>query len=402
MRHKLKLLNLVLIAVFIFSFTGCKTAPAATTAAAVTTAAAQTTTTKTNTQPVQENGDYNIGDTGPAGGFIFYINPNYETDGWKYLEAAPNDLPDHVQWCNGRNPVYTGATATAIGTGMSNTQKIVGIQGEGNYAAKLCFDLTLNGFSDWFLPSKDELNLMYANLYLKGIGSFEPGLYQSSSEFDADSTWYQDFDSGRQGIGYNKAYAVARVRAVRAFKTAEAETIEPVNTKPETTATASAYNIGNTGPAGGLIFYVNPNYEADGWKYLEAATSDFTGDKNDYNIQWYNGNYVATGVTATAIGTGMSNTQKIVDILGDGYYAAKLCYSMTLNGYSDWFLPSKDELNFMYENLYLKGISSFEPVYYWSSSGDDAKYAWGQNFNNGDQSSNFKFAGLRVRAVRAF
>ena len=109
----------------------------------------------------------------------------------------------------------TGATAIAIGTGMSNTQKIVGIQGEGSYAAKLCSDLTQGGYSDWFLPSKDELNLMYENLHLKGIGSFEPDWYWSSSEGGAVLAWFQFFGSGRQ-YAFN-VWGLYRVRAVLAF-----------------------------------------------------------------------------------------------------------------------------------------------------------------------------------------
>jgi hypothetical protein len=228
MRHKLRLLNLVLIAVFIFSFTGCVTyklsdsATDKTAAETTATAAAETTTPETTTQPVQENVDYNIGDTGPAGGFIFYVNPNYESDGWRYLEAAASDLPGefnnyYILWDYrdyGNNPV-TGATATAIGTGKANTQKIVDIQGNGSYAARLCSDLTQGGCSDWFLPSKDEVILMYKNLYLKGIGSFEPGFYWSSSEYDAYSAWYQYFDNGVQGSNYKANFI--RVRAVRAF-----------------------------------------------------------------------------------------------------------------------------------------------------------------------------------------
>jgi hypothetical protein len=166
------------------------------------------------------------------------------------------------------------------------------------------------------------------------------------------------------------------------------------------------YNIGDTGPAGGFIFYINPKYENEGWRYFEVAPGDLTGDNS---IQWqlrrYTRKFVvmgAMGATQTAIGTGKANTQKIVDMLGDGCYAAKLCYSMTLNGYSDWFLPSKDELNLMYENLYLKGIGSFEPDVYWSSSGYDASLAWYQSFVNGHQIDGGKYYGGRVRAVRAF
>jgi hypothetical protein len=81
-------------------------------------------------------------------------------------------------------------------------------------AAQVADGLSLNGYSDWFLPSRDELELMYQN---KGaIGGFaSSGSYWSSSEFDGGNAWYQDFDTGfRNGGG--KDFSI-RVRAVRAF-----------------------------------------------------------------------------------------------------------------------------------------------------------------------------------------
>jgi hypothetical protein len=120
-----------------------------------------------------------------------------------------------IKWFSGEDGIETGATATAIGTGVSNTEKIVSIQGEGSYAAKLCDDLTLNGFSDWFLPSKDELDLMYKNLHLKGIGSFGD-TYWSSSEGDVGRAWTQLFIDGSQKIYFGMNNGI-RARAVRAF-----------------------------------------------------------------------------------------------------------------------------------------------------------------------------------------
>lgn len=163
-----------------------------------------------------ENGEYNIGDTGPAGGLIFYVNPDYITDGWRYLEAAPVDQSEVMQWYNGSN-VAMDVTATAVGTGKANTQTIIKAQGEGNYAAQLCNDLTLSDYSDWFLPSRSELNKMYINLYLKGLGGFTSGNYWSSSESDARGAWFQGFGKGYYLGGEIKGSAVGRVRAVRAF-----------------------------------------------------------------------------------------------------------------------------------------------------------------------------------------
>ena len=159
-----------------------------------------------------------------------------------------------------------------------------------------------------------------------------------------------------------------------------------------------AYDIGGTGPAGGLIFYINPNYKKDGWHYLEAAPYD----QSSANIQWYNGRYIKTGAQATGVGTGEKNTKAIIDAQGLGNYAARICYDLELGGYSDWFLPSKDELNLMYEKLCKKGLGGFEAYYYWSSTEYHENGAWIRDFAYGGQNYNDKYDYQRVRAVRAF
>jgi hypothetical protein len=135
--------------------------------------------------PLEENDTYALGDTGPA-----------------------------IQWQDGTCKL-TG-TGTAIGTGQANTTAIVTIQGTGNYAAQLCNDLTEGGYDDWFLPSKDELNLMYTNLYLLGVGGFAADWYWSSSEANVASAWYQYFYDG--GQSYYDEYYYFRVRAVRVLR----------------------------------------------------------------------------------------------------------------------------------------------------------------------------------------
>jgi predicted nucleic acid-binding Zn ribbon protein len=213
---------------------------------------------------------------------------------------------------------------------------------------------------------------------------------QKTLEINSSETTADDISTNETSAGAGKA---------KSAETTASEMTAAGTTSGTTASAASDYNIGDTGPAGGFIFYINPNYATDGWKYLEAAPGDFPGDNNDYYIQWPNGNNVQTDATATAIGTGMSNTQKIVDIQGNGSYAAKLCFDLTQGGYSDWFLPSKD---LIYENLFLKDIVSFEPIRYWSSSEVDADGAWYQNFGGGSQGGSSKDGDVRVRAVCAF
>ena len=103
---------------------------------------------------------------------------------------------------------------------MSNTESIVKKLGAGTYAAKACSDYTYNGYDDWFLPSKDELNLMYTNLHKKGIGNFKNYSYWSSSEGSARTAWGQDFYDGGQGYhsrDYDDRDYYEYVRPIRRF-----------------------------------------------------------------------------------------------------------------------------------------------------------------------------------------
>ena len=152
---------------------------------------------------------------------------------------------------------------------------------------------------------------------------------------------------------------------------------------------------------GGIVAYIlqsgDPGYDANVQHGLIAATAD-----QSTGIQWYNGSYVVTGATGTAIGTGQANTTAIVDIQGAGSYAAQLCNDLTEGGYTDWFLPSWDELNKLYINKV--AIGGFAGHAFWSSSESGAKYAWYQDFYYGGQYDDgfYKNYTHRVRAVRAF
>jgi len=152
---------------------------------------------------------------------------------------------------------------------------------------------------------------------------------------------------------------------------------------------------------GGIVAYIlksgDPGYDPNVYHGLIAATADQSA-----GIQWYNGSYVVTGATGTAIGTGQANTTVIVEKQGAGSYAAKLCNDLTVGVYTDWFLPSKDELNLMYKNLKVAGVGGFADYPYWSSSELNANDAWGQSFGIGFQDYDGKYFTYRVRAVRAF
>jgi uncharacterized protein len=165
--------------------------------------------------------EYVLGDVGPAGGLIFHVNPNHAADGWRYLEAAPFDQSAGAKWGCFRREI-PGARGTAVGTGKQNTADMVAACAEPGSAAALCAMLRLNGFADWFLPSRDELALMYRNLQATGAGDFgtqgvtDNVLYWTSSQQTADMANHIDFaDLGR--LHYDDKDFPRRVRAVRAF-----------------------------------------------------------------------------------------------------------------------------------------------------------------------------------------
>ena len=103
-------------------------------------------------------------------------------------------------------------TTTDIGTGKANTTAI-NAQCGAETAASIAASYSLNGFSDWYLPSQDELNLLYAQKTV--VGGFANNGYWSSTEYDSGYAWYQTFDDGGQNY-FGKEYLLP-VRAVRAF-----------------------------------------------------------------------------------------------------------------------------------------------------------------------------------------
>jgi DUF1680 family protein len=165
--------------------------------------------------------EYEIGDVGPAGGLIFYINPDHARDGWRYLEAAPFDQSLGAKWGCFRRAI-PGAAATAIGSGLQNTRDMLAACAESGSAADLCAQLSVAGVRGWFLPSMDELAEMYRSLKARGVGDFRnAGMvdncqYWSSTQNDADMAGHIDFaDDGRRH-GDDKDFP-RRVRAIRAI-----------------------------------------------------------------------------------------------------------------------------------------------------------------------------------------
>jgi hypothetical protein len=159
------------------------------------------------TQAPEVPKSYKVGDKGPAGGIVFYDKGIF-FNGWQYLEAAPGDI-NPAKWGSG-----VGSTGTVVGAGKQNTQ-LIAEHAEDGGAAKLCATFEFGGYNDWFLPSQDELDLMYKNLKQKGLGSFLNSWYWSSSDTGTYSTYCQNFSNGEKSSA--NFYNMHSVRPIRQF-----------------------------------------------------------------------------------------------------------------------------------------------------------------------------------------
>jgi hypothetical protein len=152
-----------------------------------------------------------IGDT-YAGGIIFFLDGS----GCHGLVAKATNEPVTYQWSSTNFNTY--AIASGIYGGAQNTKKSIAKAGAAAStcpAASVCDNLISGGYTDWYLPSKDELDMMYVNLHMQGLGGFANNLYWSSTEFDNIYAWNQYFFNGFQyDYGKNGSFYV---RAVRAF-----------------------------------------------------------------------------------------------------------------------------------------------------------------------------------------
>ena len=158
---------------------------------------------------LQDANGYAAGDALGGGLFVF------EDGGYAYISAAA-DQSDKAPWgCEGLDiDVYSGL----IGAGAGNTQTIIESCDQSGISARICSDLTLNGYSDWFLPSVGELSQMYIQLAAVGLGNFTKQRYWSSTAIDGEPNVAAtiDFNNGT-GHNHHRSQENRHTRAMRRF-----------------------------------------------------------------------------------------------------------------------------------------------------------------------------------------
>ena len=393
-----------------------------------------------------------------GGGKVFRITGTFP--GLGCLIATSSDQSTGMAWSNIQNALI-GTTETAIGTGAANTVAIIGQAGHTNSAAKLCDDLVENTYSDWYLPSIDELGSMISNNIAAGLGMPSSQYYWSSSENSDTHAAVWNVNNGvKQTSAKSSGY---HVRAIRSFPAApiagthvpsqtqiiwnwntvegatgykwnttnnysEATDMSTAVSKTETglscsnaetsyvwayapgfvssvttlysatTACCTPLNIGDSYQGGIIIYLTGTCPHQEG---IIAAPTDVIGGS-----PWGNEGTMAVGNTGIGIGTGEKNTGLIYAKYANYSSAAKACWNYhqvvkSESEYNDWYLPSIDELSQLYtERYHLSGIESESS--YWSSSEYSEDLVKGMSFMDGTVNNTPKQYSAAVRPIRSF
>lgn len=370
------------------------------------------------------------------GGYIFYLNTS---TGFGLIAAlqdqsfgidwgcAFNDIPDLTNVI--LSPPVQGEEVeigARIGDGNANTQKIINGCTNNKFAAKSCYEYQDSTGGEWFLPSRAELYLIRKNLRTKGLGNFSNYKYWSSTEYDKSNAWSQDFASLATSV--DEKTADNRVRAIKSFtsncvlKDCNFGTLNESDCScncPEgflglnceildTRKTQllidkwkykpiELYNKGIQLDSiygkmyeGGIIFYLNLT-DGSGMVAAETDQSDnaewgcpSTNLKTMNDVSSYPPKNNTDTITNARIGDGKRNTDLIVNECHDNFFAAKICKDLNLNGYNDWFLPSRGELFEMFKNLKGSGVGNFNKdfYFYWSSTEHSNFDAWVVGYSN--------------------
>ena len=425
-------------------------------------------------------GTCKLGDVGPGGGIVFFVAPTPQWWG-QYLEVARRANRTGSSWDS--VVVHTEGDVKkqrilgkAIGAGAANTQTLASLSEVWRLReAAAQFSAPRSG-SRWYIPSKDELDALYN--YVATAGSrlrnvfpiaWSGRPYWTSSESSDTFAWYQLFHDGTQftdahgivqGLNGNKHLTQSNAHKGSAFLPANmqfafirafasngsvlpprpAVPVVPSGGRPSPACSAGTFcQVGDIGPGGGLVFYDAGSSQPWG-RWLEAtppacqasakvwrvASADKAGTRELPLLYPRWSTAARQRVESKALGMGAKNTALIMrqhaGLPADAVQsmAAGFATELVCGGYDDWFLPSKDELDTLYNLLAanghdLAGTNSFGFLrgFYWTSSEYNNENAWTQLWVDGQQFDREKwlaggqpregvFNPFYVRPIRAF
>lgn len=319
---------------------------------------------------------YSIGDTGPSGGKIFYVN---EQGGG--LEAAPiSTIWSNIQWgCEGLEI----STLQDLGAGQSNTNAIVSNCAESNTAAKLCSDLEINGYTDWYLPSSNELSRLGIAIYQEDLSGFPSGNYWSSTEVIYSMALREYLPDGGTDV-LNKSTG-ANVIAIRSFG-------EGFDGTGGTDNPDGPGDTGGDGDTGGSVACTSSVTDVDGNTYDVVRIGDQCWMASNLRTRKYrNGDPILTDLDDTQWTNAKSGAYA-------KNYSADFA-SFLYNGYAvldsrgicpqGWHLPTEDEIRTLLDLFGGRGVEAAEALK--SKVGWCSTNPFSGNFlcENGSNSSGF-------------
>lgn len=358
-----------------------------------------------------------VGMTGPRGGIIFYDAGSQQWWG-RFLEAERSSTLANASWGSASSifgapgNVAAQRQSMAIGMGRFNSARMA-IAGSPLIRVNFAAD------QDWYLPSKDELDALFDFWKInspKGVNYLAVPVW-TSSESEDNFAWYQLFHDGTQftdangiipRLSSNKSYVTSakhvgssfppdRMRIIRVRSFPYRGEQPPVPTlvnapvvNPSCSQSARNCRVGDVGPAGGIIVY-DAGMDRQWGRYLEIAPKYCETSRVPFSTRGSSLAFSpAERVRSKAIGEGSRNTIKLLRFVSRDSALHKA--SSPCNGFSDWFLPSKGELNEAFrwlshsrKGMNLTPVGQFERGYYWTSSDYNGRNAWTQYMADGQQ-----------------
>ena len=301
-----------------------------------------------------------------------------DRNGYYYFTTPADQAPAAtVSWETNSNATLTGANDANNGT--NNTNLLVSITNPPNSfaphaAAAVCSDATDFGYNDWYLAARNEMLVLATNK--AAIGNFAlPNYYWTSTETASLTATMVNVNAVTASAGYGK-WSAYNVRCVR----------------QQLAVDASCPNPGDTC--------------ADGTKYAGPFSTYylFTTPVDKGQITWNSGSRLGSYTRATDQNYGMPNSIKLISLADDyaPYNAVLTCKALndvSTSGYTDWYLPSRNEIDILADNrLAIGGFTM--GVYYWSSTEYAIESAYARSFTNSDASTIEKYGVYRIRCIR--